>query len=245
MRYQRIRPLGSCGRRTDRRGRAGPRDRVPPGSFLPPPPDDPLPGEQVKRTLRMSLRGRFASLDRSATARELAAMRRTGRRGKPQVNDPICNRRGAMERDRGNGANLAHRDLSHLPRSLHLPEIACDGRDVRRGAHNPEVRIFTAAPKGQRPFPEQGKGPLACSLCTAACSRRALLVPPVSSAIAMEASEPPIAGGPILGTGCLQLPVPKMPRGHVSVISAAFDAELVLNFSRWTCPSRTGARRWR
>ena len=158
MRYQRIRPLGSCGRRTDRRGRAGPRDRVPPGSFLPPPPDDPLPGEQVKGTLRMSLRGRFASLDRSATARELAAMRRTGRRGKPQVNDPICNRRGAMERDRGNGANLAHRDLSHLPRSLHLPEIACDGRDVRRGAHNPEVRIFTAAPKGQRPFPDKEKG---------------------------------------------------------------------------------------
>ena len=33
-----------------------PRDRVAAGSFLPPPPDDPLPDGQVKGTLRVSLR---------------------------------------------------------------------------------------------------------------------------------------------------------------------------------------------
>jgi hypothetical protein len=46
-----------------RRGRAAPGDRVPPGSFLPPPPDDPLPGGQVKGTLRVSLRDRCATPD--------------------------------------------------------------------------------------------------------------------------------------------------------------------------------------
>lgn len=40
-----------------------PRDRVPPGSFLPPPPDDPLPDRQVKGTLRVSLRDRCATPD--------------------------------------------------------------------------------------------------------------------------------------------------------------------------------------
>jgi hypothetical protein len=39
-----------------RRGRAAPGTGVPRGSFLPPPPDDPLPGGQVKGTLRVSLR---------------------------------------------------------------------------------------------------------------------------------------------------------------------------------------------
>jgi hypothetical protein len=33
-------------------------DRVPAGSFLPPPPDDLLPGGRVKGTLRVSLRDR-------------------------------------------------------------------------------------------------------------------------------------------------------------------------------------------
>ena len=40
-----------------------PRDRVPPGSFLPPPPDDPIPGGQVKGTPRVSLRDRCATPD--------------------------------------------------------------------------------------------------------------------------------------------------------------------------------------
>ena len=44
MRHGRIRPLGSCGRWAD--AVVLPRDRVPPGSFLPPPPDDPLPDGQ-------------------------------------------------------------------------------------------------------------------------------------------------------------------------------------------------------
>ncbi len=39
-----------------RRGRAVPGDWVLPRSFLPPPPDDPLPDGQVKGTLRVSLR---------------------------------------------------------------------------------------------------------------------------------------------------------------------------------------------
>jgi hypothetical protein len=55
MRYGRIRPLGSWGRRADAVVLT-PRDRVPPGSFLPPPPVDPLPDGQVKGTLRVSLR---------------------------------------------------------------------------------------------------------------------------------------------------------------------------------------------
>jgi len=62
MRYGRIRPLGSCGRQADAVV-LGPRDRVPPGSFLPPPPDDPLPGGQVKGTLPVSLRDRCATPD--------------------------------------------------------------------------------------------------------------------------------------------------------------------------------------
>jgi hypothetical protein len=44
-------------------GRIGPRDRVPAGSFLPPPPDDPLLGGQVKGTLRVLLRGRCTTPD--------------------------------------------------------------------------------------------------------------------------------------------------------------------------------------
>jgi hypothetical protein len=39
-----------------------PQDRVPPGSFLPPP-DDPLPGGQIKGTLRVSLGDRCATPD--------------------------------------------------------------------------------------------------------------------------------------------------------------------------------------
>ena len=62
MRYGRIRPLGSCGRQADAVV-LGPRDRVPPGSFLPPPPDDLLPGGQVKGTLPVSLRDRCATPD--------------------------------------------------------------------------------------------------------------------------------------------------------------------------------------
>ena len=46
-----------------RRGRAAPGTGVPPGSFLPPPPDDPLPDGQVKGTLRVSLRDRCATPD--------------------------------------------------------------------------------------------------------------------------------------------------------------------------------------
>ena len=55
MRYGRIRPLGSCGRRADA-------VVLPPGTGFrrarswPPQPDDPLPGGQVKGTLRVSLR---------------------------------------------------------------------------------------------------------------------------------------------------------------------------------------------
>jgi len=55
MQYGRIPPLGTCGRRADAVVLPA-RDRVSPGSFLPPPPDDPLPGGQVKGTLRVSLR---------------------------------------------------------------------------------------------------------------------------------------------------------------------------------------------
>ena len=51
-----VRTLGS-------RGHAAPRTRVPPRSFLPPPPDDPLPDGQVKGTLRVSLRDRCATPD--------------------------------------------------------------------------------------------------------------------------------------------------------------------------------------
>ena len=40
-----------------------PRNRVPPGSSLPPPPDDPLPDGQVKGALRASLRDRCAPPD--------------------------------------------------------------------------------------------------------------------------------------------------------------------------------------
>jgi hypothetical protein len=62
MRYGRIRPLGSCGRRAGAvvlAPGAGSRR----GSFLPPPPDDPLPDGQVKGTLRVSLRDRCATPD--------------------------------------------------------------------------------------------------------------------------------------------------------------------------------------
>ncbi len=40
-----------------------PGTRVPQGSSLPPPPDDPLPDGQVKGTLRVSLRDRCATPD--------------------------------------------------------------------------------------------------------------------------------------------------------------------------------------
>jgi len=69
MRYGRIRPLGSCGRQADAVV-LGPRDRVPPGSFLPPPPDDPLPGGQVKGTLPVSLRDRCATPDMPARSQD-------------------------------------------------------------------------------------------------------------------------------------------------------------------------------
>ena len=62
MRYGRIWSLGSCGQ-LGRRGRAAPGTGVPRGSFLPPPPDDPLPDGQVKGTLRVSLRDRCATPD--------------------------------------------------------------------------------------------------------------------------------------------------------------------------------------
>ncbi len=50
-------------RKLGRRGRDPARDRVAAGSFLPPPPDDPLPAGQVKGTLRVSLRDRCATPD--------------------------------------------------------------------------------------------------------------------------------------------------------------------------------------
>ncbi len=46
-----------------RRGRAAPGTGSRRGSFLPPPPDDLLPGGQVKGTLRVSLRDRCATPD--------------------------------------------------------------------------------------------------------------------------------------------------------------------------------------
>ena len=62
IRYGRIRPLGSCGRWADTVVvPLGPGYRQ--GSFLPPPPDDPLPAGQVKGTLRVSLRDRCATPD--------------------------------------------------------------------------------------------------------------------------------------------------------------------------------------
>ena len=80
MRYGRIRPLGSCGRRADTV--VLPPDRVPPGSFLPPPPDDPLPDGQVKGTLRVSLRDRCATPDmpvRSQDRQLSGSGRKTGK----------------------------------------------------------------------------------------------------------------------------------------------------------------------
>jgi hypothetical protein len=50
--------------RTDGQARpCCPGNRVPPGSSLPPPPDDPLPDGQVKGALRASLRDRCATPD--------------------------------------------------------------------------------------------------------------------------------------------------------------------------------------
>ena len=54
---------------------------VPPGSFLPPPPDDLLPDGQVKGTLRVSLRDRCATPDmpvRSQDRQLSGSGRRTG-----------------------------------------------------------------------------------------------------------------------------------------------------------------------
>ena len=62
MRDGRIRAPGSCGQ-PGRRGSCCPQDRVPAGSFLPLPPDDPLSDGQVKGTLRVSLRDRCATPD--------------------------------------------------------------------------------------------------------------------------------------------------------------------------------------
>ncbi len=62
MRYGRIRPLGSCGRRADAVVLST--DRGPAGVLpAPRPPDDPLPDGQVKGTLRVSLRDRCATPD--------------------------------------------------------------------------------------------------------------------------------------------------------------------------------------
>jgi hypothetical protein len=62
MRYGRLRPLGSCGRWAYTVVLPlGPGYRQ--GSFLPPPPDAPLPDRQVKGTLRVSLRDRCATPD--------------------------------------------------------------------------------------------------------------------------------------------------------------------------------------
>ena len=80
MRYGRIRPLGSCGRRAD--AVVLPRDRVPPGSFLPPPPDDPLPEGQVKGTLRVSLRDRCATPDMPSARRTGSYRGQGGKRGR-------------------------------------------------------------------------------------------------------------------------------------------------------------------
>jgi hypothetical protein len=59
-----------------------------------------------------------------------------------------------------------------------------------------------------------------------------------------DASKLPMVGGVRLGglVACSS----QSPKGLPPVISAAVGAELVLNLSRWTCPSRMGARhRWR
>src|SRR6266851_6019377 len=61
MRYGRIRPLGSCGRRADTV--VLPPVPGPAGVLPAPPPDDPLPGGQVKGTLRVSLRDRCTTPD--------------------------------------------------------------------------------------------------------------------------------------------------------------------------------------
>jgi hypothetical protein len=62
-----------------------------------------------------------------------------------------------------------------------------------------------------------------------------------------EATESPMAGRARLGgLAARGSQSPEMPEGYVPVISAAVGTELVLNLSRWTCPSRTVARRrWR
>ena len=63
------------------RGRAAPGTGVPPGSFPPPPPDDPLPDGQVKGTLRVSLRDRCATPDmpvRSQDRQPSGSGRKTG-----------------------------------------------------------------------------------------------------------------------------------------------------------------------
>jgi hypothetical protein len=61
------------------------------------------------------------------------------------------------------------------------------------------------------------------------------------------ATGPPVAGRVHFGgLVARSSQSPEMPRRVRTCISAAFGAELVLNLSRWTCPSRTGAcRRWR
>ena len=73
-----------------RRGRASPGTGVLPGSFLPPPPDDPLPGGQVKGTLRVSLRDRCATPDmpvRSQDRQLSVSGRKRGRRCRLRARD--------------------------------------------------------------------------------------------------------------------------------------------------------------
>src|ERR1035441_11110988 len=79
IRYGRIRPLGSCGRWADTVVvPLGPGYRQ--GSFLPPPPDDPLPAGQVKGTLRVSLRDQCRVVKGAVVKSRRIARRRGGAR---------------------------------------------------------------------------------------------------------------------------------------------------------------------